>query len=232
MMRRLIDWLYDELLRGRNAFEVGFMVLGVALQVAVYCAAPSSWIMLLSGMAGIFSVVLCSQGKILSFAFGFVQVVTYMYISYRQQLYGEVLMQVFYFFTMIYGVAAWRRNYGKSSTDEAPMLLAKRMRYPVVAILLLATAVASLLLGYVLATYTRDSDPYFDAFTTMPAIPAQILMVSAYREQWILWLMIDVLSTAMWVRAGNGSMAALYAFWVVNCVYGYWVWTRSVKQPA
>jgi hypothetical protein len=76
---------------------------------------------------------------------------------------------------------------------------------------------------------TIDSQPYLDAFTTVPAFVAQILMVLVYREQWYIWLLVDVLATIMWFQAGNYCMAAQYIFWCANCVYGYVQWTRKVE---
>ena len=88
----------------------------------------------------------------------------------------------------------------------------------------------SLLIGWLLGQYTDDPQPYLDAFTTVPAIVAQILMVMAYREQWYLWLIVDVLAMIMWLRAENYCMAAQYAFWCANCVYGYIQWTKSLEK--
>ena len=84
----------------------------------------------------------------------------------------------------------------------------------------------SLLTGWLLHRFTDDPQPYLDAFTTVPAILAQILMVLAFREQWYLWLFVDILATVMWLRAGNYCMAAQYAFWCINCIYGLRQWKR------
>jgi nicotinamide mononucleotide transporter len=92
-----------------------------------------------------------------------------------------------------------------------------------------AIVLMSVLTGWLLQRYTDDPQPYLDAFTTVPAIAAQILMVMAYREQWYLWLMVDVLALVMWLRAENYCMAAQYAFWCANCIYGYVQWTKSMK---
>ena len=54
----------------------------------------------------------------------------------------------------------------------------------------------------------------------------------AFREQWYLWLMVDVLTMVMWVRAENYCMAAQYAFWCANCVYGYIQWTKSLEKKS
>ena len=98
------------------------------------------------------------------------------------------------------------------------------------AVLTLVVLILSAAVGWGLAHYTDDSQPYLDAFTTVPALVAQILMVLVFREQWYLWLLVDVLATVMWLRAGNYCMAAQYAFWCANCVYGYVQWTKALKK--
>ena len=78
--------------------------------------------------------------------------------------------------------------------------------------------------------FTNDTQPYLDAFTTIPALVAQILMILVYREQWYIWLVVDLLATVMWIQAENYCMAAQYAFWCLNCIYGYVHWTRTLEN--
>lgn len=202
-----------------------FLVLGVGVQLAAYSFMPHTPLALISGILGICSVVLSAQGNILTFVFGFAQVVTYMYLCCVERFYAEIAINVYYFFTMIYGVYCWRRRL----SDNSWLVQARRLSRNVFPLLSVAIVLLSALTGWFLQRYTDDPQPYLDAFTTVPAIVAQILMVMAYREQWYLWLIVDVLALVMWLRAGNYCMAAQYAFWCANCVYGYIQWTRSMK---
>ena len=202
-----------------------FLVAGLLVQAITYCLMPHSPWALVSGMLGICSVVLGAQGNILTFVFGFAQVVTYTYLCIVERFYGEIAINIYYFFTMIYGVYCWRRRL----SDNSLQVQTRRLSRNIFPLLSVAIALLSLLVGWLLQRYTDDPQPYLDAFTTVPAIVAQILMVMAYREQWYLWLMVDVLALVMWLRAENYCMAAQYAFWCANCVYGYVQWTKSMK---
>jgi len=226
-MSRLRKVLYQEFVAGRSVFDYAFLLLGLAIQVLVFCLAPDEPIMIVSGIAGIFSVILCSQGKISTFFFGFLQVVTYLIISLRQQLYGEVAINVFYFLSMIYGVWCWRHRYTEDEATSSVSLKTRKLQIRQWIVLTLAVVACSILAGMGLSAWTNDSDPYFDAFTTVPAIPAQMLMVLGYREQWFFWFCIDVGCTIMWLRASNWSMMMLYAFWCINCIYGWRHWTKA-----
>jgi nicotinamide mononucleotide transporter len=183
---------------------------------------------LISGLLGICSVVLSAQGNILTFVFGFGQVATYTYLCVREQFYAEIALNIYYFVTMIYGVYVWKK---RLQTDSSLQIQTRQLRGKSLPLLLLSVTAFSVLVGWFLQVYTDDPQPYLDAFTTVPALVAQILMILAYREQWYIWMMVDVLALVMWLRAGNYCMAAQYFFWCANCVYGYVQWTRCAERP-
>lgn len=204
-----------------------FLILGLLVQVLTFVLMPDNPISLVSGMLGICSVVLGAQGNILTFVFGFAQVATYTYLCCVERFYAEIAINIYYFITMIYGVYCWRNRLSNNSLQ----VKTRRLSIKLIAWGMLLIALFSWLTGWLLARFTDDPQPYMDAFTTIPAIAAQLLMVLAYREQWYLWLVVDVLAVMMWLRAENYCMAAQYVFWCVNCIYGYIQWTRQLDNP-
>ncbi|MGN1246955.1 MAG: nicotinamide riboside transporter PnuC [Paludibacteraceae bacterium] len=217
------------MLNRTKLFDYAFLATGLLVQIITYCIAPSGVWSLVSGLCGIFSVVLCAQGNILYYFFGFAQVITYTYLCVLEHFYAEIAMNVFYFVTMIYGVFVWRRQL-KSGTDEKNKVQTRQLcrntfiRMSIVCVLL------SALCGWLLSRYTDDPQPYLDAFTTVPALFAQILMILVYREQWHLWMVVNVLAFFMWLNAGDYCIAVQYIFWCANCIYGYYHWTRLIKN--
>ena len=208
-------------------FPIVFLAAGLSLQVAAYLWMPDSPWSLVSGMLGICSVILCSEGNILTFLFGFGQILTYTYLCYLERFYAGIAMNTFYFCSQIYGIYAWRKRLITSDDEQATMYIrTRRLSLKTIAVMLPVIISVSLLTGCLLHHFTDDTQPYFDAFTTVPAIAAQLLMVTAYREQWYIWLMIDILYVAMWAQAGNACMVMQYAFWCANCIYGLRQWTR------
>lgn len=211
-------------------FDYSFIGFGLVIQVVTYLLMPhDSWLSLLSGCLGIFSVCLAAQGNILTFVFGFAQVITYTYLCLTQRFYAEVGINAYYFVTMIYGVVFWKRRLTKK--EDAYVVTPRRVPYSILAWIIVLTAVGSFLTGWGLSAWTDDTQPYLDAFTTVPALVAQILMILVYREHWFIWLAVDILSVVMWLRAGNYCMAAQYAFWCANCLYGLRRWTISLNRP-
>ena len=189
---------------------------------------PDSPWSLVSGLLGICSVVLGAQGNILTFVFGFAQVGTYTYLCVQERCYAEIALNIFYFITMIYGVYVWKKRLTKENSLQ---IHTRKLSYKLAPVLVISVVLLSLVVGWLLQRYTDDPQPYLDAFTTVPAIVAQILMVLAFREQWYIWILVDILALVMWLRAGNYCMAAQYLFWCANCVYGYIQWTRCAERP-
>ena len=196
------------------------------VQIVTFCIIPHSPWALISGLLGICSVVLGAQGNILTFVFGFAQVGTYTYLCCVEHFYAEIAINIYYFVTMIYGAYCWRKRLKYNTLQVQTRRLSPKL-IPLIGMSIVALSV---LTGWLLGRYTDDPQPYLDAFTTVPAIVAQILMVMAYREQWYLWFVVDVLAMVMWLRAENYCMAAQYAFWCANCVYGYIQWTKSLEK--
>ena len=213
-------------------FDYSFLALGLLIQVVTFYLSSTfqgvdiGYISLVSGCLGICSVCLTAQGNILTFAFGFTQVLTYTYLCVSQRFYGEIAINGYYFLTMIYGVYTWKRRLKmpEDSSKGKHFVSPRNLSPRTLIIIALLTLLVSWLAGIGLASWTDDTQPYLDAFTTVPALVAQVLMILVYREHWFIWLAVDVLSVALWLRAGDYCMAAQYAFWCANCLYGIRRW--------
>ena len=206
------------------------MAFGLLIQVVTYflslrfsvSGSQLSLLSLISGCLGVCSVCLTAQGNIWTFFFGFAQVGTYTYLCWVQRFYGEIAINLYYFLTMIYGVYAWKQRLGEN--EKRTVVSPRNLTPAVIVSVVVLTLMGSWLVGWGLATWTDDTQPYLDAFTTVPALVAQVLMILVYREHWYLWLAVDVLSVALWLRAGDYCMVAQYAFWCANCIYGIRRW--------
>lgn len=209
-------------MRNRSYFWI-FLTLGIVVQCVTYYFMPDSPWSLVSGLLGICSVVLGAQGNILTFIFGFAQVGTYTYLCIQERFYAEIALNAYYFITMIYGIYIWKKRLHADSLEIQTRSMPGRW----LGLLMLLMVVMSVGVGWCLQRFTDDPQPYLDAWTTIPALVAQILMVLAFREQWYIWLLVDLLAFVMWLRAGDYCMAAQYLFWCANCVYGYVQWSKD-----
>lgn len=219
-MKSINNILYTEFIKGRNIFEHMFLLTGIVLQFIVYYITKDTMVSLVSGITGIISVVLCSQRKISFYFFGFIQLFTYMYLAWQQRFYGELVENIFYIITMIIGIITWLKNYNK---DEQ-IVESKRLSIIQLSIISSIMILLCIIVGYYMSNYTDNTQPYMDSFSTIPAFIAQSLLMLRYREQWIFWVIIDIVSIFMWSIAGNWIMVIQFIFWTINCLYGYIKW--------
>lgn len=227
-MERIKDVLTKEFMRGYSTFDKLFMVAMLLVQIIVFCIVPDSPLGIIAGISGVISVVLCAKGKISFYFIGFVQTISYLFLAWQNCFYGEVMENIFYLVTMIWGIFVWKKN---STVDDKGSAHVEALKFtPKMWVLsILGTAICTIAMGYWLTTI-GSHQAYTDAATNILAIFAQILMVKRYREQWIWWLVIDVLCLKMWFVAGNWSMVAMYIAWTINCIYGWYNWNKLEKE--
>lgn len=218
----------SEFVEGYSLFERLFMIGMILLQIAVFAAAPDSILSFIVGISGVVCVVLTAKGKISSYAFGLIQVLGYMYLAWHQRFYGEVLENVFYLATTIWGIFIWK-NHMVKNTDGTSHVRTKAMNGLQWVLSIIITIAATLALGFGL-NKIGSQQAYTDAATNIFAIFGQLLLVHRYREQWIWWLLVDLFCIKLWYVAGNWSMVAMYVGWTINCLYGWYNWTKLAEN--
>lgn len=227
-MTKTFNYLKREMWDGFSLNEKLFMWGMVLLQILVYIVAPDSWYGVVAGIAGCISVVLTAKGRWMMYPIGFIQNFTYTVLAFQNMFYGEVIEQVFYIVTMIWGMVAWARNM-HTNEDGTQEVNTRKFGLGEWLFTIVGVAIGTWLFGRVLVAMGA-AQPYTDAATNVMALFAQILMVKRYREQWVLWLLIDVFCIKMWWVAGNWSMVAMYVAWTANCIYGWMNWTKLNKK--
>ena len=227
-MEKFKKILKQEFINGYTLFDRLFMLSMLAMQIVVFVLVPDSWISIVCGISGVISTVLCAKGKISFYFIGFVQTITYLILAWQNWFLGEILENLFYLVTMIWGIFLWKKN---STVDEKDATYVEAKKFsPLMWILsVTATVISTIIVGYCLSLFDSNQ-PYLDAATNVIAIFAQIMMVKGYREQWPWWGVLDVICIVMWYRAGNWSMVAMYIAWTINCIYGWVNWSKLNKK--
>lgn len=224
------NYLKREMWDGFSIGERLFMWGTVLLQIIVYIIAPDSWYGIAAGIAGCISVILTAKGRWLMYPIGFIQNFTYTVLAFQNRFYGEVMEQMFYVVTMLWGMYAWAKNMNVNE-DGTQDVMTRKFTVSEWILSIAATVVMTVGFGFVLERMGA-AQAYTDAATNVMALFAQIMMVKRYREQWVWWIVIDLLCIKMWFVAGNWSMVAMYIAWTANCLYGWRNWTKLNKSQS
>ena len=179
-------------------------------------------------LSGMMTVVLVAKARISNYVWGIPNVIGYAYLAYGWQFYGEVMLNLLFFLPMQFiGWYQWTRPTYKKSDDEIYVrFLTNRGRTVV-----LVGSVALIIAYGVFLDYIGGNLPYFDSTSTVLSIIAMFLMVKAYMEQWVLWIMVNLASIYLWlfVLIEGGVEVTILLMWTAflfNAIYGWYNWIK------
>ncbi|WP_034943578.1 nicotinamide riboside transporter PnuC [Erwinia oleae] len=209
-----------------------------------------SWIEAVGTLAGLLCIWLASLEKIVNYAFGLVNVTLFAIIFFQIQLYASLLLQVFFFVANIYGWYAWSRQ----TADNQVALKIRWMSLPKALGWLAVSAVSIALMTHyinsVFAWLTRtavalmhalglratmpelqpDAFPFWDSCLMVLSIVAMILMTRKFVENWLLWVVINVISVMIFARQGVYAMSLEYVILTVIALNGSRMWIKSAHE--
>lgn len=181
----------------------------------------------LAGITGVLCVVLVAKGNIWNYLFGLINVSLYAYISFNATAYGDAALNALYYVPMQFiGYFAWKKRGSRGSQVKARRLSAWGR------VLLVELCVIGILAGVLLLRYYGGGQPFKDSTTTVLSITAQALMAMAFMEQWILWIITNVVSVVMWVIfvfqdvPHSEVMVIMWSFYLLNSINGLRIWLR------
>ena len=218
-------------LKGWKAWEIFWLLLTCAIICVLSIYWKDTAVGIVSAVAGVACVVCTGKGKLSAYLFGLVNVVLYAYISFQAKYYGEVMLNVLYYFPMqFYGLYVWKKHMNQETHEVQKRNMSKKSWL----LVLLGVAVSTIVYGFILRQL-GGALPFVDALSTVISVFAMIISIHMYVEQWLLWLIVDAVSVVMWGVAyarGSESIATLI-MWVVylaNAVIMYIKWQREVKR--
>ena len=160
------------------------------------------------------------------------------YLYWARGLYADFGMEVYYVLAAVYGYAMWRwargrgRNGGdgENGNDGERALERPITRFPLRRVLPVALIGLALwaLIYWILIRFTDSSVPVCDSFTTALSMVALWALAQKYAEQWLLWLVVDVVCTVLYIYKQIPFTACLYAFYTVMAVLGYRQWLKKI----
>ena len=227
MKQKAGQFLKSEL-TGWKALDLAWLAAAMAVILGLSLYWKDSPVSLWAALTGVWCVILTGKGKRSSFLFGTVNVVFYAMISFQARYYGEVMLNILYYLPMNFvGWFAWKKHMNEETGEVVKRRFPRNRRVWVYGL----TAAAILLYGLVLKALGGNL-PYVDSMSTVVSVTAQILSVKRLTEQWVLWIVVDVVTVVMWGInfAQGGETVATLAMWsvyLINAVIMYIRWNRE-----
>ena len=210
------------ILKGWRPFEIIWLLSFSLFGIIIAIVNKDNWLNFLVLLSGILCVILVAKGSIWNYIVGTINTISYGYVAYNNGLFGELGLYVLFFLPInIIAYFMWKKHI-KDNIVEMKTLTTKS-----ILIVFLITIVLSAVLGYFLSTLRAQNNPYLDGMLTVISITATILMIFRFKEQWLLYIILNIITLVIWVirtldSSENGIiMIAMWSAFLINAVYGY-----------
>ena len=185
----------------------------------------SSMLETIAVVTGAVCVYLVVREHVWNFPIGILSSVLFFVLFWQSRLFGDAGLQVFF---MVLGFQGWywwlRGGVNRSAltvTRASPKLWAG---------VVIVTGIAT----YALMVFLKEvkgSAPFLDAFTTALSLSAQYLLNHKKIENWLIWIVADVIYVYLYVTRGLTLTAILYTVFLALCVAGLIEWRKSLNRP-
>ncbi|MFI0491271.1 nicotinamide riboside transporter PnuC [Flavobacterium sp.] len=176
---------------------------------------------------GLFSVWYAKKDDILVFPTGLVSTFIYAYLLWQWNLLGDSMINVYYFVMSIYGWYHWTRKNG--DVDEFPISIMTN-KEKVMAIIIFIATLFFVIIVYLYFNKFTSWYSYLDTILTAIFFVGMWLMAKRKIENWIFWILGDLLSIPLYFAKGYTFTSLQYLVFTIIAVYGYLEWKKILNN--
>jgi nicotinamide mononucleotide transporter len=227
----MIKYLKNEFVENWKVYDYIFLfgLLGIQLIMTPFMVDSGmsvGWnvFVLTASFFGTLATIICAKGKMSYYIWGFIQTIMFLILNLKLRLWVESAEQIYYLVTMVIGVFIWKKNLNKHKEVKSKNFSALQF------VLMICGLIVCSVLIYKVDVLLNGTAPLLDTLSLSIAIIANLLCAMCYKEQWILWFVLDVIQTILYFIIGQPIMAVMYIAWTINCIYGWYNWNKSNKE--
>ena len=196
-----------------------------------YSNSPTYIIVLefLAFIFGIISVVYAKKENILVYPTGIICTVITIYLLYRAQYFGDMMMNVYYSIMSIYGWWNWSRV----KDNHYIVLISKtnKKEYLIASFFFLLTIVITFSV-YKMNLDSLEIPNYIDIFTSGIFFTAMWLMANKKIESWMFWIIGDIITIPLYSYRGLGILSLQYLIFLILAIQGYFEWKKNLNKQS
>ena len=185
------------------------------------------WLDIVTTLLGLAYILLEYKASIWLWAVGFVMQVMDIALYYQHGLYADCGMEFYYIAMTVYGFANWKFLH-REKQERSITHFERKYILPWV----LFTAAAWAGIWLFLVNFTDSRVPIADSFTTALSFAGCWALARKYLEQWLIWIVVDIVTCALYFYKGIPFKASLYLLYVFIAVAGYVRWRKMMQVRA
>ena len=181
---------------------------------------------------GVVAIWLASKGEVVNFGIGLVNCVLYGILFGREGLYSGMILQGIYFAINLYGLYSWRKPKAEVDKELKVMWLTVKERVVIVAVIVVTGVLWGMGVKYgaqLLPENIQEPQyPMVDAILTTASIVAQILLTRKKIDNWVIWVLVDVVYIGLFLMVGMYWTAGLYVVYTGIAVNAVKMWNEEL----
>jgi nicotinamide mononucleotide transporter len=191
-------------------------------------ATPVAWLELVAFVLALVMVVLNMRVNPIAWPLAIISSLLYFALFWNSRLYGDASLQIFFAIVALWGWWQWLRGTQADGSALRVRMTNGRMRWW----LLAALAAAWPATGLFLKTFTNTDVPWWDAFPTAASVLGQWLLGRKYVENWLAWIVVNVVSVGLFAYKGLWLTTLLYGLFIAMSFVGWRAWRRLLTPAA
>ena len=170
---------------------------------------------------GFLSVWFSKNNNVLVFPTGLINTSIFVYLLFKWELLGDMIINAYYFVVSIYGWYYWTRK--NSNNDYTPI---SRVNYNDKKIILIISILSAIFVSLMYTVFNKWSGlvSYIDILTTSIFFAGMWLMARRKIESWIFWIIGDIISTPLYLYKGLTFTSFQYFIFTFIAIAGYYKW--------
>ncbi|MEA1785649.1 nicotinamide riboside transporter PnuC [Arenibacter sp. GZD96] len=178
---------------------------------------------------GIASVLYAKKEHIWVYPTGLVATLISVYLLYKAQYYGDMMMNFYYSIMSIYGWYNWSRKKDNAFVVPISRTNSKEKRIGVLLFLLTLGVTYGV---YTAFDYEIETANYIDIFTSGLFFTAMWYMATKKLENWTLWIIADLITVPLYAYRGLGMLSLQYFIFTILAIQGYISWKKSLDNKS
>ncbi len=176
---------------------------------------------------GIISVLFARKNNILVYPTGLVSTILYVYILFKFELFGDLIINFYYSIMSVLGWYLWSKT--KNGEDEFPISTINRKECIISTLIFIITLTFVAFVYHFFDKFTHWT-AYVDALTTGLFFVGMWLMAKRKIENWILWIIADIISVPLYFYKGLTFSSFQFIVFTIIAILGYKEWKRFLQK--
>lgn len=210
-----------------------FDINNIAFELLDY---KMSWLELVATVAGLLAVWLSAKEHISNWGIGLINIICSAVIFYKMSLYSDVLLQIYFFVTGVYGWYLWSKR--KADTNENVVKISWLTQRQQI-LMVVSVFISTLLIGYLMTNAhswapsvfpTEAAFPYADTLVMVMSIFGNLLLMVKKIESWILWVLVDIIAPVLYFQKGILLITFEYVIFLGLASFALVNWLKIYKS--